>query len=267
LVLTRSGIVPDLQEETAEVWTAGLDIAQLAGLSLSLTYFDIAYQDKIQVGVNPPASALTLESLYAGTGIIIRNPTPAQIAELCNQPGVTVNCGQTFGAIVDLRLRNVAVVDVSGVDLTAGYSFGTRLGTLNVGVGGTYTFNYEEAVTKVAQPVDFIDTMGRPLALRLRGTVGWAFKGWNANAAVSYADDYEFSPTISTKVDSWTTVDLSAGYDFESSSGWMTGLRAQLAATNVFDKQPPFIDQYVGYDSANGSLMGRTVSIQVVKQW
>jgi iron complex outermembrane recepter protein len=265
-VLTRSGVIPGLKEETAEVWTAGLDITPFADLSVSLTYFDIAYQDKIQAGAAVPATVLTFESQFAGTGIIIRNPTQAQLDAICTPEFASDCAGGPFGAIVDFRLRNVAEVNTSGLDLSASYAFDTRLGKLNVGLEGTYTFNYEEAVTKIAPELDFVDTLGRPLSLRLRGAFGWSFGGWRVNTGVAYAGSYE-DPTTRRAIDSWTTVDLSAGYEFGSTSGWASGLRALVAATNVLDESPPFVDRLPAFDGANSSITGRTVSFHVVKQW
>src|SRR5262249_34991363 len=39
--LLLTGVVPNLHEETAEVWTAGLDLTPLDDLRISFTYFDI----------------------------------------------------------------------------------------------------------------------------------------------------------------------------------------------------------------------------------
>ncbi|MBL8265381.1 TonB-dependent receptor, partial [Steroidobacter sp.] len=49
-VLVLSGARDDIKEETAEVWTAGVDFAVplVDNLSIALTYFDIVYDDKIQ---------------------------------------------------------------------------------------------------------------------------------------------------------------------------------------------------------------------------
>jgi outer membrane receptor protein involved in Fe transport len=266
VVLGRFGVMPGLKEETAEVWTAGFDLTPLRDLSISLTYFDIAYRDKIQPGAAVPATILTFESQFAGTDIIIRNPTPAQIAEVC-PPEISSECtGGPFGALVDFRLRNVSEVNTSGMDLSVDYAVDTPAGRLGAGLEGTYTSTYEEAVTKTTPGFDFIDTLGRPLSLRLRGTLGWNRGGWRANTAVSYAGGYE-DPTTRRPIASWTTVDVSGAYDFASTSGWTSGLRALVSLTNVLDEPPPFVDRLPGFDGANSNIVGRTVSFQIVKRW
>ena len=83
-LLTR-GVSPDLTEETAEVWTAGLEITPINDLSVSLTYFDISYEDRIQTPT-PIATILVFENHYEGTGVITRNPTQAQVDAFCSRP-------------------------------------------------------------------------------------------------------------------------------------------------------------------------------------
>lgn len=74
-------------------------------------------------------------------------------------------------------------------------------------------------------------------------------------------------------VDSWTTIDLNLGYRFHGGQGWMADTRCNLGVINLFDRSPPFVNQFdlfsgsLGYDPANASLLGRQVSLQIVKQW
>ena len=74
-------------------------------------------------------------------------------------------------------------------------------------------------------------------------------------------------------VDSWTTVDFNLGYRVEGGQGWIANTQCNLGVNNLFDQSPPFIDQFdplagvFGYDAANASLVGRQVSLQLVKRW
>jgi iron complex outermembrane receptor protein len=75
------------------------------------------------------------------------------------------------------------------------------------------------------------------------------------------------------RVDSWTTVDVNIGYRFDGGSGWHANTQFNLGINNAFDQRPPFVNQFdlpsgtLGYDRANASLLGRQVSLQVVKRW
>jgi outer membrane receptor protein involved in Fe transport len=75
------------------------------------------------------------------------------------------------------------------------------------------------------------------------------------------------------KVDSWTTVDVNIGYRVGGGSGWLANTQFNLGINNALDQRPPFVNQYdltsgtLGYDPANASLLGRQVSLLVVKRW
>jgi len=36
---------------------------------------------------------------------------------------------------------------------------------------------------------------------------------------------------------------------------------------NLFNKQPPFVDQAIGYDPANADPRGRILGIEIAKAW
>lgn len=266
-VLFLAGNNPDLGPETADVWTAGIDIvpAMLPALSLSFSYFDIDYRDKITFA-SPQNSILQLESQWAQ--LITRDPTQEQIDAICNQPGFSGSCLAPIAAIIDARQRNLAVVRVKGLDADLGYSFDTSYGRFGAALGGTYTFGYEQQVSKTSPAVDVVDTVGNPLQLRLRGNLSWSLRDWTVSAYVNHAGSYE-DPASNPrrKVDSLTTLDLGVGYGITEGHGWLDGTRLTLSAVNVFDEAPPFVNTIQGYDALNGNLLGRTFSAQLTKRW
>ncbi len=264
LILT--GTNPDLKPETATDWTAGLDLMPVSAMSVSLSYFNIKYRDKIESGPNA-SQVLPLESEWAA--LITRNPTPAQVSAVCSQPSFVGDCTGPFGAILDLRYRNFAAVTVRGLDLESQYKLSTGIGAFKFHVEGTYMFDYDAVVTPSAPVVNEVDTVGKPLSVRLRGGVSWGFHGWNVNAIVNHDGSYhDPSFTPARRVSPWTTVDAGVGYLFPDESGWLSGLQLMVNATNVFNTEPPFVNEALeGYDPANASLVGRTVSVQIVKSW
>ena len=71
-----------------------------------------------------------------------------------------------------------------------------------------------------------------------------------------------------------TTVDINIGYRVDGGSGWLANTQANLGIINALDQHPPFVNQFAldnsdifGYDPANATLLGRGVSLQVVKRW
>jgi iron complex outermembrane recepter protein len=132
-------------------------------------------------------------------------------------------------------------------------------------VNGTYVLAYERAVSPSAPAVDVLDTVANPLDWRVRAGIGWEVASWQLNTFVNYSDDYH-DPVSERPVSSWTTIDLSVSYR-PASSGWLAGAVARLAATNVFDRAPPFANTFEGYDATNASDVGRTISVGVSKSW
>lgn len=270
LALALTGSDPDLDPETATIWTAGVDLtpSSLAGFTLSATYFHIDYKDKIRLG-GEFGDTLFFEDLWSS--IITRNPTQAQIDAICARPDFQ-DVG--FGAcpfveaptvILDLRLRNLSAVNVRGVDVSLGYDKASSVGDWSFGLAGTYTLTYDRAVSEGAPLVELLDTVGNPIALRLRASAGWSRLGWSANAVVNHAASYD-DPSRDRAVSSWTTVDMSVGYQFQG-GGWAEGAGAQLAVINVLDREPPFVNIASGYDPSNARDTGRSVSLSVTKRW
>ena len=79
-----------------------------------------------------------------------------------------------------------------------------------------------------------------------------------------------------SRSDEWirgTTVDINVGYRVDGGSGWLANTQFNFGISNAFDQRPPFVNQFeltsgtLGYDPANASLLGRQVSLQVVKRW
>ena len=264
-VIRLTGNNADLTEETATVWTAGIDVTPkaLANLTLSLTYFSIDYKDKITLG----RPTLELEDQWAS--LITRNPSQDQIGAICAGPNFTGDCTGPIAAILDFRARNVAVVNTTGLDFDLDHSFEATYGVWNWGFGGSYTFNYEQALTNTAPTFDLLDTVENPLALRLRGKLSWELRHWQAGVIVNYTGAYQDVRTTPARpVDSLTTVDFRAGFHTQADTGsWFDNMRVSVNAVNLFDKLPPFVNQIDGYDSANGSLLGRLLSIEVSKAW
>lgn len=274
-VLYRSGNNADLSEETASVWTFGIDTTDqiVRGLTTSVSYYRIAFKDRIAPG--GPAGAQVLNILFQPDewrSIITRNPSAEQIASLCNSPqffGSVSTCLNTpIAAIVDGRLRNLAEVRTQGIDLSAQMNWSSPVGAIRTGLTGNYVLRFERAVTSTSPFVDLVDTVGNPPSLRLRAELSWTRGALSAASFVNYTGSYDDPIRQPTRtVGSWTTADLRLAYQSRH-PGWLNKLQVALGATNIFDRAPPFVDNpFLGYDSANATLIGRVVSAQLSKEW
>jgi len=269
------GPEPDLKPETARTWNAGVDLSPPAvrNFSLSLTYFDIDYQGKIQHPGPDTALFLTQEAQLAS--LITRNPTPAQINAVCTKPPLYGgDCNQPVAAILDGRFRNLASLKTRGVDAGLEYFVDSKWGKVTSSLNGTYTIDQRQQITSSAPVVELVNTVGNPPSLRLLGNLSWSLKGWNIQSTVNYTGAYRDPASVpERRVDSWTTVDVNIGYRVAGGSGWLANTQINLGIINVFDQRPPFVNEFdltsgtFGYDPANATLLGRAVSLQFVKRW
>jgi iron complex outermembrane receptor protein len=69
------------------------------------------------------------------------------------------------------------------------------------------------------------------------------------------------------KVDSYTTVDLRLAYQVEREGGFLGGVTVALEAQNLFDQDPPFVDNTSGYDSQSANPIGRLIGLTLTKSW
>jgi iron complex outermembrane receptor protein len=273
-VFVLAGPLPDLKPETARTWTAGVDLTPPAiqNLSLSLTYLDIDYQGRIH---NPGYSGIYLTQEAQFASLITRNPTQAQIDAVCTKPPLNArNCNQPIAAILDVRFRNIASLKTRGVDAVLDYFLDTAWGKVSSSLNGTYTIDQRQQIIPTAPVFDLVDTVGNPPSLRLVGNLSWSLRGWTVQSTVNYTGAYRDPGSVPVrKVDSWTTVDVNIGYRIDGVSGWLANTQSNLGINNALDERPPFVNQFdqtsgtLGYDPANASLLGRQVSLQVVKRW
>ena len=68
-------------------------------------------------------------------------------------------------------------------------------------------------------------------------------------------------------IDEWVTLDGQVRVDLEN--GWTEGLSLTLNVLNLLNEEPPFYDAPagIGYDAANTNVLGRQISLQLVKRW
>jgi outer membrane receptor protein involved in Fe transport len=279
LVLFSQGSNPDLEQETASTWTAGIDLAPraLGGAQLSLTYYAIDYDNRILVpGPPSPFDILLQENQWSS--VINRNPTQEEINAVCTGnplSGTTVKQCESaaVAAIVDLRIRNMASTRVRGLDMRLDHSIASRFGTFDLGLNGGYVFSFRQATSSSSPLLDVVNTVGNPLAFRMRGTIewnerGWNLPGWGASATLDRFGGYDNSASdLVSRVAPLTTLDVRVSYRVPFGVGFLEGVEMALNAANVFNVSPPFVDAAVGYDAANAQPYGRVTSFSVQKSW
>lgn len=267
---------PNLRPERATTVTLGFDVrpAEVPGLHLGATWFDVDYRDRI---ADPSSNLLIfLTNRATFSPILNESPTAARIAELYADPFFVNYFGvpaSAVTAVADARLQNLAVVKVQGLDLDLGYAFDLGGGRADIGASATYTFHIKQQLSATAPVTNVVGTIGNSTDIRARGHLGWSSDRWGARFSVNYVDGYTNS-LLGTQqsVSAWTTFDLQLNYTVPEGSGALGGLRLALSATNLFDRDPPYAAYAVGpltygFDPENANPIGRVISLQVTKKW
>ncbi len=273
VVLARYGTNPELSAERARSWTFGADLTpeRLPGLSVSLTYFDVNYTERID---EPQISADVLQQPQ-NAWLVERNFTPAELQDACVNSvyvGAPGSCLSTpVVAILDTRLRNIQSVHTDGMDLIGKYALPSSVGHFDFGLNGTWLFRYAQTNTPGSAALNILSTQNNPIDLRLRANAAWLLREFSAAAFVNYADHYRDTLSVPGRgIASWTTVDLQLGYETDPQRGdWLGRLQFTLNIQNLMDRDAPFLNNPVGvgYDQENADLYGRAVSLEVRKRW
>ena len=272
-VLARYGTNADLRPETARTWTLGTDLAfkSVPGLSVSLTYFNVNYSNRI----DSAQFGHDVLSLPSFNWLVNRNVTSAALNDACaNSVFLGQGTCQSSSAtvILDNRLRNIALLRTDGLDLLGRYSFENRAGKFDLGLNGTYLFAYSQANTPGSPLENIVSTQNHPINIKARGSASWARRGFGVATFLNFENRYQDTLSVPNRgVSPWTTIDLQLSYETtEDTLRWLGHTQFVVNAQNLFDVFPPFLNNNaagLGYDQENADLYGRMLSFEVRKRW
>jgi iron complex outermembrane receptor protein len=268
-----------LQPEEADTWSVGVDfrpLEALAGLTVSATYYEVDYTNRIDV---VPNSALTNPSVYAP--FIIRRPSPtdtagtaafnALVQSFLSNPDLQnpVEPVANINAIVDGRRANLGSLKQQGLDVNLAYAWSALGSDWRVGLDAAKILDLTRSGAPGLPHIDVLDTFGNPVDLRARVSLNWRMGGFAANAYLNHTDSYRNTAvTPNVSVDDYRTVDLAFSYEFADEGGVLGGLSLALSGQNVFDEEPPVVlNGTSSWDNQNVSPLGRFVSFSATKKW
>ena len=257
----------DLGPETSRTWTVGLDWHPefLPELRTDLTYFNISYDNQI---ASIQGGALQQEDLYAD--VITRNPTAAQVNAVLARWPITGVLPIPVEFIVDGRPQNRGKTTASGLDLQTSYGWTLPdASRLRLSVSGTYYTRFDTQQTPTAPTLDRVSVIGNPLEYRARTGLSWTRGPFSSSLSYNLQDSYlDNTITPNKTVAAFNTVDFTLGYSFEENAGkWLDGVTVNVNTTNLFDKDPPFVDSTAGYDPQQASPYGRFIAAGITKRW
>ena len=193
---------PGLKPETATTYSFGVDYQAGRAADLNLNYFNINYKNQISSYL----SDLTILQQAQQLGSLITRCPSAACTALINQYMARV---PVFGPIlanpsvfVNGQELNLGTTLTQGVDLLGSYAIPTEhAGTFTVGVTGTLTTKYDVQFTPGGPSFNELNTIGFPLRLRMRGSVGWDFGPVSALAFINYSERVHQYPGDPERID------------------------------------------------------------------
>ncbi len=273
-ILYLGGNGDGLKPERATIKTLGLSFkpASVPGLSASLDWYDIDYQNRILT----PGNDLTVLQKPELAPYVNLRPTLAQIDAAKTNPvysGSATEPAAGIRYIIDGRRQNAGAVQISGLDFVTRYVARTSMGVFSAGLAGTYVLKYRQQFTPTTPLVEgLLNTLNNPLRLRARAELGWAREGLaSMTAFINHTNRYNnTTATPAASVPAMQTLDLSARLELGRLLPWTAGKGLYLSASaqNVFDKQPPYVQNgTLAFDPQNASALGRFVSVGIGGSW
>jgi iron complex outermembrane receptor protein len=261
-----------LSPERATTWSFGGDWtpAEIPGLRLSATYYNVDYSNAIGIGqfyLGAPYFANPNNARF-----YILNPTLAQTTAWVGNirldgfpslAGVYAN-GVTPYVIFDARRYNVGTIKQQGIDFDGAYRYHSDFGVWSGEIAGSYTLKRE---TQAVTGGTFVDNLENGTAnLRFSASAGWNLGGFGARVMAYYSGGYPILGLAQqTHVASFMPINLFFNYDFESGHSVLKDTSLMLNVENVFNRAPPFYDVNPGW--TNGSTYGRLVSVGFRKKF
>jgi iron complex outermembrane receptor protein len=280
-VLVFNGSKP-LTPERAQTVDFGVEYnpAAIPGLDVALNYYDVLYKNRI---ITAPfdTNALLSPAVYGSLITPIASDAAAQAivdaAQAAGERYVDVLGTGVTGIryLYDDRQQNATAVRQSGFDFTSKFVKAFAANTLTVQLNASFIDKIETTLAPGAAAIDLVNTFGNPVKWRARLETAWATSLWSVSGSLNSVGSYtNLSGIGNPPIASWSTVNLGAAINADAyfrSPAWK-GVTVSLAALNIFDRDPPFVNASsqlvnVNYDPANANPLGRFVSLAVRKKW
>lgn len=290
-VLQWTGAALDLGPERATTWSASVDYAPSAREwpRISLSYFEIDYQDLIDRPAIGADIARVLQNEARYPGLVDRNPSAAELAQILAtrlNASISNGTGRPFNpntqailsvfpnlVLFDNRINNISIESVNGLDLSIRGEIVRGRTRWSYGATASYILSHDRAVTPQSPEFRVINEVGKPVDLRARFNVGWARGPFEVSLFANYIDSYDnpFTTPVS-RMDASTTFDLNLRFDGSALTGgsFLNRTELSLGVTNLFDEDPPLFQNSsfgILYDAQNASPNGRYVSFRIRQRW
>lgn len=241
------------ENEDADTLTLGLDYRPhfIEGLQFNLDYYKVEYKNRM-TGV-PSHFYFENEEQYPeyikrdGNGILTSFYSPFFI--------------------------NALQETIKGLDIGLIYSIDAFGGRITSRTNVNHVLEDVRQLSADVEAEHIEGTIDGPIEWSGRTQLSLERDSWQVTAAINYKDGYSLDvlPNIQegdiSDVSSSTTVDLQFSYSLQDQNGWLKDMEINAGATNVFDEDPPFLNDATGVSSYTYDLRRRVVYLEVRKSF
>jgi len=289
-IFTRDGRTPTLGPETGKMWSVGVDWTPefLEGLAVSLTYYDIEYENRIETVPNwqTAFSSPANYAIYEPYIYPVNQPATCVAGDLTTyDPALTRWLdleGTRFAgnsddcstvAVIDRGMQNVGSLFQNGYDLTVSYDWDTAIGSWRASANVAEILDLDRSLISGGDTFSVLDRIGWQISRRSNVRLNWSNADWTAALTAriegSYLNDnHPDGPSAYHNVGSWTTYDLTVSYQTPQTSGPWSNINFRLGAQNLTDEDPPIV--LSGSSAFDGNVhnpFGRMWRLELGKRW
>ncbi|WP_170234966.1 TonB-dependent receptor plug domain-containing protein [Croceicoccus sediminis] len=264
-VLFLRGGNPGLAPEEATTWSLGADWKpdSVPGLSLSVTYYNVDYTNRIAT----PGNDFTALQNPDLAPIVTYNPSldvvNAIIAGgLFSAPPASPS---DVDAIVDGRKVNLGANKTDGLEFIGSYEADADWGAWRIGFNATKILSFDRSIISGTPLQDVLDTINNPASFIARAYAGADVGNFSATVYANHYGSYDNNTVTPVQdVPSHTEFDLALRLRVDEPSSFADGITFSLDVQDIFDNDPPYVPNgNLAFDPNAHSAIGRTVAIGV----
>ena len=251
---------PDLDPEESDTYNFGITFAPVEGLEVDFDYWRFEYTDLI---VKESAQGLVDQAIVDFNAGLTGTDSLAKVTRV----GTTAT---DFGLITGIRsdFINASSVETDGIDINISYSLDTNAGRFKFATDWSHVLNYDLRTGAGSAEIEGAGSLNgtnfaRPVP-EWRGNISgnWEYNNHTGYVVVRYIDSYTNDSAGGEEIRSHTTVDVRYTYTFSYLSG-DSETRLSIGSVNLFDRDPPPVAMFIGFDVRTHDPRGRTIYVNL----
>ena len=253
---------PNLDPEEADVYNFGITLTPVEGFEASVDYWRFDYTDLI---VKESAQGLVDQAIADFNNGLTGTEALTKVVRV----GTTATA---FGFITRINsdFINASSVETDGIDVNISYAWETNVGQFKVATDWSHFLNYDLRTSATSAEVEGAGSLNganfaRPVP-EWRGNLSgnWAYNNHTAYVVARYIDSYLDDTAGGAKIGSHTTVDVRYTYTLNNLLGGDDSeTTLSIGSINLFDRDPPPVATFIGFDVLTHDPRGRMVYVNL----